>query len=280
QLITLVLSEYGSKLQLSSAAVGEHFLLALKNYHHLDRLNPHHLWLLQELFLDLINTDWDAFKDYWNNHPMSSTNNRSPLASDMRFLSNAKHGTMASEYDHIHPDTLQRYYSTHGSIVHHAGLTGAGHPPDEEDSDMDDDSQSLPAADTYTDSSVSDSEVGDEDENHDTLQDQLAIDVQANINHPAIRVPRSQPPFSNPLHEAIFFAALDQARGMGLIPDGYGVIAAEWEDGYQEYETIRVGRRAQELVVELPESIWYSHAVVWSQGLHIMQTLLYQLEDI
>ncbi|KAF8505008.1 hypothetical protein JB92DRAFT_3084177 [Gautieria morchelliformis] len=224
------------------------FFARHEKLHHLDRLNPHHLWLLQELFLDLINTDCDAFKDGWNNHLMSSTNNRSLLASDIRFLSNAKHGTMVSEYDHIHPDTLQRYYSTHGSIVHHAGLTGAGHPPDEEDLDMDDDSH------------VSDSEVGDEYENHDALQDQLAMDVQANINHPAI--------------------SLDQARGTGLIPDGYGVIAAEWEDGYQEYETICVGCRARELVVELPESIWYSRAVVWSQGLHIMQTLVYQLEDI
>ncbi|KAF8514657.1 hypothetical protein JB92DRAFT_2718882, partial [Gautieria morchelliformis] len=251
------------------------FFARLESSHHLDRLNPHHLWLLHVLFLDLINADCNAFEADWNNHPMSSANNRTPL--DMRFLSNAKHGKIVSEYDEVHPDTLQRYYSTHGSVVHHTGLTGAGHPLDEDDLDTSDDLESLTATDSSGDN-ISDLE--DNDENNSAIEDQLTMDVQANINHPAIHVPRSQPPFSNRLHEAIFFAALDQAHETGLIPEGYGVMAAEQEDGYPVFESIRVGRRARELVVELPESIWFPRAVAWSQGLHIMQTLLYQLEDV
>jgi hypothetical protein len=59
------------------------FFARLECLHHLNCHNPHHLWLLQMLFLDLINIDCNAFQADWNNHPMSSTHNRSPL---VRFI--------------------------------------------------------------------------------------------------------------------------------------------------------------------------------------------------
>ena len=37
----------------------------------LDHSNPGHIWLLQTLFLDAINTDCDLFVQEWNAHPIS-----------------------------------------------------------------------------------------------------------------------------------------------------------------------------------------------------------------
>jgi hypothetical protein len=90
-----------------------------------------------------------------------------------------------------------------------------------------------------------------------TLRGQITDDVQFNINHPAVKVPRSQSPFTNPTRKALFLAVLNQICTAGAIPHGYGITAAEWgEGGYPTYETITVGRRAQQLIVELPETIW------------------------
>lgn len=58
------------------------FFTSLGRLHGLDHRNPQHLWLLHFLFLDIINTDCDLFKDMWNNHPVSGAgHNRSPLVS-------------------------------------------------------------------------------------------------------------------------------------------------------------------------------------------------------
>lgn len=47
------------------------FFLRLEGYHLLDCTNPHHLWLLHILFLDLINEDCEQFHENWNSHPLS-----------------------------------------------------------------------------------------------------------------------------------------------------------------------------------------------------------------
>jgi hypothetical protein len=202
-----------------------------------------------------------------------------------------------TEFEDIHPDTLRRYYSTDGTVTHRPShLLGAGHPSDEDDTssvdtddinsvDTDDtgsadtDDTSAPTAEHDSDDNLSDTRQN-EDEHPVTLQEHLERNVEANINHPAIPVPRSQSPFNNPLRRAIFSATLDQVRATGIIPDGYHVLATEWNDSnYPAYESIRVGCRGKNLVVELPEAIWLPRAIAWAQGLHIMQTMLYQIED-
>ena len=55
------------------------FFGRLEKLHCLNRCNTSHLWLLQVLFLDLINVNCDAFKHDWNNHPMSTLRNQTPL---------------------------------------------------------------------------------------------------------------------------------------------------------------------------------------------------------
>jgi len=55
------------------------FFLRLEHYHHLDRSNPHHLWLLHFLFMERINQDCQDFQREWNSHPISGKGgNQSP----------------------------------------------------------------------------------------------------------------------------------------------------------------------------------------------------------
>ena len=55
------------------------FFLRLERYHHLNRTDPHHLWLLHFLFLDDINHDCEEFRQDWNSHPLSGRGgNQSP----------------------------------------------------------------------------------------------------------------------------------------------------------------------------------------------------------
>jgi hypothetical protein len=106
-------------------------------------------------------------------------------------------------------------------------------------------------------------------------------DIQENINHKPVKVPRSCSPFTNSAQADILFAALDDIRAAGLIPEGLGLSQSGWaEDTYPGFEIVTYGRRKKDIVVELPEEIWLPRAIAWGQGLYAMQTLLYQLNDI
>jgi hypothetical protein len=65
------------------------FFLRLEQFHHLDRKNPHHLWVLHILFLTEINMDCKAFQASWNSKPLTGTKgkNRSPNVRIFPFLS-------------------------------------------------------------------------------------------------------------------------------------------------------------------------------------------------
>ncbi|KAF8514905.1 hypothetical protein JB92DRAFT_2718430, partial [Gautieria morchelliformis] len=235
------------------------FFIRLEKLHRLNCHNPNHLWLLQVLFLDPINADCDAFNAEWNSHPISTMNNCSPI--DMRFVSETSHGKVVSDHNEVHPDILQRYYAADGPIMQRRShQTGAGHPSAEEESEED--------------------EAGTRSETHHPLHEEIAQNVHANINHPAIRVPRSQSPFANSQVEGLFFAALEEIRTAGIVPEGYGVLSMEWDDGcYPTYETIQVGRRARQFMVELPVPVWLPHGIAWCQALHAMQSFIFSLEE-
>jgi hypothetical protein len=82
-----VRSTHNTRIERLWVEVGTQFVRAwrafftwLGNLHRLDRKNPHHLWLLHELFLDGINADCKTFQEQWNAHPISGreTGNKSP----------------------------------------------------------------------------------------------------------------------------------------------------------------------------------------------------------
>ncbi|KIK80487.1 hypothetical protein PAXRUDRAFT_158564, partial [Paxillus rubicundulus Ve08.2h10] len=89
------------------------FFLQLEQLHGLDCKNPQHLWLLQLLFIELINFDFKFFMEEWNHHLMSGpvTKNQSPL--NMWFLSEVENGLYIDDpFWDVNPDLLTCYYGT------------------------------------------------------------------------------------------------------------------------------------------------------------------------
>ena len=82
------------------------------------------------------------------------------------------------------------------------------------------------------------------------------------------------------MHEALFRQSLIQIQAAGAVPNHFGVLSSEWGDeGYPSYETFYMGRRrSKKCTTELLQSIWLPRAIAWVQGLHAMQTFVYQFE--
>ena len=83
----LVSSTHNTRIERLWVEVGRSFCRSwraffgrLEDQFGLDCSNPIHIWLLQTLFLNDINTDCDSFVREWNLHPISGhdTNNMSP----------------------------------------------------------------------------------------------------------------------------------------------------------------------------------------------------------
>ncbi|KAF7318562.1 Integrase catalytic domain-containing protein [Mycena chlorophos] len=91
------------------------FLSRLEREHQLNADNPHHLWLLHELFIDQINADLKQFQAEWNAHPMGNRGEISP--EDARFLGQTSLGLYADDVRRIHPDVLQRYRNLQGEAL-------------------------------------------------------------------------------------------------------------------------------------------------------------------
>ncbi|KAJ3922632.1 hypothetical protein F5877DRAFT_33310 [Lentinula edodes] len=67
------------------------FFLRLERLHGLKREDPTHIWLLQTLFLPLINEDCQKFVSTWNSHPISG-HGHYQTPNDLRFYGELKHG--------------------------------------------------------------------------------------------------------------------------------------------------------------------------------------------
>lgn len=145
----------------------------------------------------------------------------------------------------VHPDVVDRHYGVHRKRLTRKGYQlGAGHPADEVSGDED---TMLP------------------------VQGADLIDRQQCVNRDldAVHVPSHQIPFMTPEEEAGFFAMLYKMINHEILPDGFGLMPAEWEFGhYPIFETIRLGRRqCKQLDVSLADGIWYERACLWCQAL-------------
>ncbi|KAH7908744.1 hypothetical protein BJ138DRAFT_1012174, partial [Hygrophoropsis aurantiaca] len=215
------------------------FFIHLERLHGLDRKNPHHLWLLHVLFLDLINTDCDIFKDEWNHHPVSgpTTQNQSP--SDMRFLAQVNEGIYVNDpFKDIHPDILTRYHGTGGPSL------------------------SL--------------EEQEDAEEMQCLEGEIAADLESNLNHEPIAVPEQRNPFPSAEIEALFHQALADVQAEGHLPGTLAFPTSEWDlKSYPTHEDITVGfRRAKTLTVPLPPNVWMPRAIIWAQALQVLEHFL------
>ncbi|KAI0060244.1 hypothetical protein BV25DRAFT_1807634, partial [Artomyces pyxidatus] len=227
------------------------FFTRLEQVHGLNRKNPHHLWLLHQLFLPLINADCDQFRNEWNHHAIRGSQTRDQTPADIRFLAAVERGTYkeVDEYQDVHPDLLNRYYGVSGVPRFRApGQTGAGHPPDED------------------------------------IEALVAADQAANIRHEPIKVARHTSPFSLDELEQGFWDVYAEVQASGIVPSGMMLRDSEWDDGeYPTFEDITVGIRTRKTMsVALPREVWYPRALAWCQALHLMADVLVtvDLEDL
>ncbi|KAJ7679330.1 hypothetical protein DFH06DRAFT_974840, partial [Mycena polygramma] len=229
------------------------FFTRLGELHRLDCKNPGHVWLLHRLFLDNINEDCAVFQAQWNAHPVSGREAHDQTPADMRFLGQLTDGV----YDEVDPmagvdpDVINRYYGVEGTQrIQRRGQTGAGHPEDEGDDD-------------------------DQDWIDEDLADAVENDLAHNIRHPAIKVARHRNPFRSRQIENGFFAGLQDIVRHGIVPEGFGVLETEWEDGdYPAVEAINPGTRGREIIVALPREIWLPRAILFAQALDAMTRAL------
>ncbi|KAJ7643032.1 hypothetical protein DFH06DRAFT_999206 [Mycena polygramma] len=231
------------------------FFTRLGYLHRLDRKNPGHVWLLHRLFLGDVNEDCAEFQAQWNAHPISGPGAHDQSPADLRFLGQLTNGVNTTDpMDKAHPDTINRYYGVEGAPrARRPGQTGAGHPGDED----------------------SDDGLDWMDENGEDLADAVEDDLAHNIRHPAIEVARHRNPFHSKAIEEKFFAALQEIIHHDLVPQGYGVLETEWEDGtYPAMETINPGTRGKGIVVALPREVWLPRAILFAQALDAMTRCL------
>lgn len=266
RLVTSVSNVFGVTLESSLHGVGEHFFMRLERLHGLDRENPHHLWLLHKLFLDLIEEDCRRFEREWNNHPISgrTMQNMTPIVritafyfrrlahhsfgcQAVRVLSPTVNGRLLEEddFEDVRPELLERYYGVDG-LPRRQAETGAGHPDDEQDEEEEDEELS-------------------EEEIRAALELRITEDQQANIRHEPIEVPDHRNPFDTPELELAFWDAVREAEYRAYIPGDMYLTEDEWdEDGYPVSEEISVGKRNKKtLTVPLPTDLWYPRALSW-----------------
>lgn len=188
-------------------------------------------------------------------------------------MSETIYGSNVDEYPELHPAVLERYHGVLGDSIRRAPhQTGAEYPSDEDDELVSSGGSEHSTEPNYIGVDSDHSQTSD-------LQQTVTTHLRANINHQPVKVPRTQNPFISPAHEALLDAALEDLQTSGLIPVGYGVRPSEWDrGGYPITEQVRYGRR-RDITVTLPQCIWLARAVVWAQGLHVMETLRYSLYE-
>lgn len=96
-------STHNSRIERLWVEIGTQFarqwravFLRLEKYHHLDRKNPQHLWLIHAIFLEAINQDCEQFRQNWNSHPLSRKGhggNQSPNVCHLNFKPIPKFGS-------------------------------------------------------------------------------------------------------------------------------------------------------------------------------------------
>ncbi len=176
-------------------------------------------------------------------------------------LGQTENGIYADDCKGMHSDIIQQYYGVTGEPARRRhSQTGAGHLADEDDADDRDEPESS----------------DDEANIADAVGTQIAEDQQANIRHEPVPVPEEVSPFADHATEQLFGNALAVYRTEDGLPDGYGVLLHEMENGYQSLEVLRTGKRGgNEISITLSEVVWRPRAEYWAKALHLMNHMLH-----
>ncbi|KAF9002388.1 hypothetical protein BDZ89DRAFT_967987, partial [Hymenopellis radicata] len=276
-------STHNTKIERTWVEVGRQFVrlwraffYRLERLHGLDRANPFHLWLLHYLFLDEINSDCDKFQEEYNLHPIGGEgHDDTPMDMYLNDLIGAGVHVSAEDFDSVDPAVLQEHYGTEGP-ERRPKATGAGHASDDVDLEED--------TDESMDGDESDEDIDDldgfpevpEDEAEKNAWKRLLIGLRDQFLPKPIRAPRKTAPFADNEVEDVFLPLFTELKEQEIIPDGYGLQPAEWEeDFYPSFEILRSGRKGtKELRVALPVENWKPRAEQWGRALHVMNVMI------
>ncbi|KAF5334090.1 hypothetical protein D9758_018507 [Tetrapyrgos nigripes] len=197
----------------------ERLWVEVGHLHGLQRDNPHHLWIIHHLFLDLINQDCSEFQREWNGKPISGLgHNQSP--DDILLTGMIEHGVYLDldppdDCDGLTLDQINESYGVRGSIQQRRdGMTGARQTAKE-------------PIDIIRDQSIEDVDVDSDQQIAD-----LGTVHDGKFTAPPVKMPRIVNPFNNlPQLERVFVETLAKVEAQGTIPEGYGMQPGEWEYG-------------------------------------------------
>lgn len=169
-----------------------------------------------------------------------------------------EHGVYIDDMEGIDPDTISRYYGNN---------------------DQAQENQTTSSRNTHSSHSGSESESSTTDRDNALIAERQERFAQNFNSEDSVQVPSSESPFTEEDLEA-FSLALSAVSMAGFVPNGYGLREDERESGsYPTVETLNSGRRGRrEIVVGLPEHIWYSRALLWAQGLDVLNRTLHTVD--
>lgn len=253
--------------------------MQLECLHCLEHHDSTHLWLLHLIFLDLINTDCLDFQETWNLHPISGhrTKDVSPAVSSLEsvamkpsdisqelcFFGETTHWKTINELTSIHLDTLNHYCGVHGTEhCHGLNVTGAGHPPNEDSADKPEDLSSGES--DALSNKGKDSDSSSHQDDYMEVQARLVLDLEGNVKHNAVQVPRHNNPFVGHLGVGgTFLWAFRDVGANGGLPQDFGVLEGEWGTGmYPAHRLLNSGHKGMELVIGLPTDIWCQNSFI------------------
>jgi hypothetical protein len=178
----------------------------------------------------------------------------------MYLLGQLEHGV----YDDCSGWTLEEIEARYGVDLEHDGVGGYN---EEALSDDDDDKME-----------VDNDDAGEWEEDDRTTEDlgMLFESEEHNIRHEPIQAPESNNPFNSDVKFSAFEVMLSAMKEEQRVPIGYGLLPNEWEafgGQYQPYHDIPARNRTQELRIDLPHHIWHPRAILWAQGLMLMNKI-------
>ncbi|KZT05190.1 uncharacterized protein LAESUDRAFT_656210, partial [Laetiporus sulphureus 93-53] len=163
----------------------------------------------------------------------------------------------------VHPELIDRYHGTFGSIQQRCtGQTDAEHPDDEDgfDDDMLDEQ---------------DEAIVDEDAITEELENHVADSQESNIRHAPIKVVQRTNPFNSQDAENLFYEIFAEVQQANIIPQDYGVLLYEWSDhSHPQTEQLKVGKRGKYIDIAVPEDIWFPRAILWIQALDTLSRII------
>ncbi|KAJ7602094.1 hypothetical protein DFH06DRAFT_1024231, partial [Mycena polygramma] len=113
----------------------------------------------------------------------------------------------------------------------------------------------------------------DLDEEWEDIDDMIADDQTRDVRHEPVEVPSHNGPF-NPELEAVFFEALEAVKAQNIVPESFDLNL----DAYPLRESIHLGRGGKRISVILPVDVWWPRALLWAQGLDLMDRMIVEAE--